>query len=565
MKDIAAGGQTWAHSVRMIRQVFKIVSIASLSISILFFIVTFSLKTSKRDCLSVYYSTKAAIYKTIGEPLSVSPSFWKAVHGRGNPRSIPPNLVLETTIPYLSYMWLSLKTALFYFYVSFSSLFGIFLFFFMFKGKFSKKKEHLSGIKILSDVALTRKLKLMRKSSDIRLGSVPLLKGAESKHMLISGTTGSGKSNCLNQLLLQIRKRGDRAVIVDTTSSFTSSFYREGKDILLNPYDSRSARWQPWCECDKDYHYEQLVNSLIPSMHHPDDFFSEAGRAVVYSALRKAGSRGDYDIEEFVTSMLRKSITELYEDLKDTDAAVYVDPKADKTAASIRATIANSLRHFRPLKKTKEPFSIRDWILTDTSEDPWLFISCTTEQRRSINRLMSVWFSVAINAMKAKSLEKGTSKIWFIIDELQSLQKLEYLEESLAELNKYGGCIVIATQDVSQIDKLYGAHSTKTIINLCGTKLCFRQEDPDIARRMSRFFGEREFKEVQEGLSYGAHEMRDGVSLSTIEKTKPTVAPTKILELKDLEAFIKLPGGIPAAKTRFKYQKMHPLTDGFKI
>jgi len=132
---------------------------------------------------------------------------------------------------------------------------------------------------------------------------------------------------------------------------------------------------------------------------------------------------------------------------------IYVDPKGERTTVSIRATIANTIRHFSVLKNTKDPFSIRDWVLSTQNLDEWLFIACQTTQRRSLNPLMSVWFSVALNAIKERNPEEVKQKIWFIIDELHALQKLEHLEESLAELRKYGGCIVLATQNVSQLDK----------------------------------------------------------------------------------------------------------------
>lgn len=55
------------------------------------------------------------------------------------------------------------------------------------------------------------------------------------------------------------------------------------------------------------------------------------------------------------------------------------------------------------------------------------------------------------------------------------------------------------------MDKLYGHHGTRVILDQCSTKVSFRQSDADIAKRMSSFFGQREFIETQEGLSYGAH------------------------------------------------------------
>lgn len=562
--EIAAGGQTWAHRMRMLKQVVKIIVLSSLLCSSVVFL-TQSIKKVPSVCYqAIWYNTKAALYQAIHEPVDVDPGFWRKISAKPYRENLRPEEVLHAVRGPVEVAIKELKKSSVIAIFSFCLFSILFIAYFLFRGKQSKEKVRLSGIGELRDTQLAARLKLSGKASSMHIGKIPLLKQKVSDHMLICGVTGSGKTNCLKQTLNQIRKRGERAVVVDTTGSFVSHFYRKGKDILINPYDSRSVQWNPWCECSKDYHYEQLVNSLIPSMQYFDNFFPEAGRAVLYSALRKAAFLGETDIREFVSSLLRKSIGELYEDLRDTDAAVYVDPKGDKTTVSVRATISNSIRHFRPLKSSNNPFSIRDWVLSKEQSDQWLFISCTTEQRKSINNLMSVWFSIAMNAIKARNPEEKLDPIWFVIDEVHSLQKLEYLEESLVEIRKYGGSLVLATQNLSQLDQLYGHHSTKAMIDQCGTKVCFRQGDADIARRMSKFFGEEEFSEVQEGLSYGAHEMRDGVSLSKIKKTKPTVSPSKILELNNLEAYVKLSGRIPAAKTKMNYTPSKKIAASFE-
>ncbi|MBN9344473.1 MAG: type IV secretion system DNA-binding domain-containing protein [Holosporales bacterium] len=62
--------------------------------------------------------------------------------------------------------------------------------------------------------------------------------------------------------------------------------------------------------------------------------------------------------------------------------------------------------------------------------------------------------------------------------------------------------------------------------------------------------------EIVENLSYGANTIRDGVSLNQQTHTKPIIIPTEIQNLKDLEAYIKLPGDYPITKLRMKYQQL---------
>lgn len=154
-----------------------------------------------------------------------------------------------------------------------------------------------------------------------------------------------------------------------------------------------------------------------------------------------------------------------------------------------------------------------------------------------------------------------------------ALQKLECLSGGLAELRKYGGCLLLATQDTCQLDEIYGRNAASSIINNCGAKLCFRQTAMESAKRMSSFFGEMEFQAVQEGISYGAHQMRDGISLSSVEKRRPVISPSEIQNLPDLKAFLKLNNTarflrlfpskpLPATKISFRYKNLPVISEG---
>lgn len=565
LDNVTRGGQTWAHRMRMLKQVMRLMILGSIGAGLLFFGLKMS-KEPKENFQAAYYHMRA-ILPLAPDKIQVDSKFWCAVSRQcyqNEKVSVNTKTLIkicrERALLLLDRGMTTLQESG---YVSIGT-FVFFLLFFAVRGLLTRKKKHLQGVRFEKPWKVRLKMTCLFKKSDMRLGAIPLIKDSETKHILICGTTGAGKTNALRQLMKQIRRRGDRAIVVDTTGDFVGKFFREEKDILFNPYDARSEKWHPWCECTKDYDYEHLVNSLIPKNdNHYDDFFPEAGRAVILASLMKYKKEGKTDIEKLVRNLLRKSINEIYNELKQTDARIYVDPQGEKTTVSIRATIANCIRHFSVLRNTPSPFSIRDWILSKEETDEWLFLACQTDQRKALNSLMSVWFSIALNAIKQRSPDQSNKKIWLIIDELHALQKLEYLEESLAELRKYGGAIVLATQNVSQLDKIYGHHGARIILDQCGTKVSFRQSDSEIAKRMSSFFGQREFRETQEGLSYGAHEMRDGVNLSSIERTRATISPTQIMNLPDLEAFIKLPGNWPAIRSRFKYFKQNSITDSY--
>ena len=107
-----------------------------------------------------------------------------------------------------------------------SSLWGalgvlmLLIFFFAYRGHIKARKKLERGNSILDKKKLTKLIKKQKKASDLNLDGLPFIKDKETSHILITGTTGAGKSNCLNTLLPQIRARGDRAIVVDLTGDF---------------------------------------------------------------------------------------------------------------------------------------------------------------------------------------------------------------------------------------------------------------------------------------------------------------------------------------------------------
>ncbi len=220
----------------------------------------------------------------------------------------------------------------------------------------------------------------------------------------------------------------------------------------------------------------------------------------------------------------------------------------------IRSTLAVSIQCLEHLQDTDVPFSIRDWIRKDEGEH-WLFLSTTPEMRETLRSLLSTWVAVATKSLMGLK-PSSDRRLWFVIDELPALNKLPDFQTMLAEARKYGGCVLAGTQDLSLLDEIYGYNLVKSISNLCSTKVVFRIAGSDVADRMSKWLGTQEISESVEHISYGAHQMRDGVSLNDQRKEKAAVNADKLMKLPDLEGYLKVPGDYPIAKVKFEYQEL---------
>lgn len=437
----------------------------------------------------------------------------------------------------------------------------------------SDNKELLSG----RDYSEGNKIKkFIKDKSDITMAEIPYPKNTECRHTILTGTTGSGKTNVMIELLDQIVTKNEKVIIVDTIGTFVDRYYKAGRDIILNPLDEDN-RYEHWsflseCRCDIGHHYAGYNETLIKDaaaclidggLH--DKFWEDAAKIVFVETAKKAIEERK-TTTEFMDILLKMPLKKIEEYLKGTYGHTLMDTRADKMAISIRATLINAISIFDALKESdSNNFSIKDWILLPSGGEQspeaarFLFLSCTPAQRATLIPIITAWLSMATEYLL--HTKPTSNRTWLFIDELHNLQRLPKIETSLAEIRKYGGCFVIGTQMVSQLNKIYGHEIAKTITGLCGTKIVMGIPEPETAKYMSGFLGEKEEVSTTEGISYGANTIRDGVNIAQKTEKKQTVPYTEIMDLKPGEAFIRFSGVDMVTKAKFKF---HPISSESK-
>src|SRR6185437_1446289 len=132
------------------------------------------------------------------------------------------------------------------------------------------------------------------------------------KHFKFIGTTGTGKSTAIRELLDQALTRGDRAIIADPDGGYLQTFYSaERGDVILNPFTPGAARWNLFAEIENDHDVDQLARSLIPDSGHPDLEWVEYARTLVIAVIQQAiagGMRDDKEIYRLLNSAPLKEL-----------------------------------------------------------------------------------------------------------------------------------------------------------------------------------------------------------------------------------------------------------------
>lgn len=554
------GGQLAVHQYRMLKQILGV----SFALSFLAGVLTFAVLIYQQTTPYQRYLYKEVLFAefnanmSFGDPQGARQEF--AYPDASRPGQLGPVHVVSSK-QILSSQWVQGQIAIMdnlAVNAGHQSLWTgglmalLIMTFFIIRGYRQSLKRLERGGEVLSGKVLTKMLKRLKLASDLNLDGLPLIKNKETSHILVTGTTGAGKTNCFNTLLPQIRQRPNRAIIVDLTGDYVAKYYRPGHDLILNPLDERTQHWSPWADCHTDAHYDALAAAILPKTNTHDKFWESAGKALLATALRQLNIMGQQDINQLYELLVLADLSDFSKFFRNTEAASYTHMDGDKMTLSIRATLVNHLQAFKLLKPTDEPFSIRDWVSQDDN-DQWIFISVRPDQRQTLLPLMSGWIDTAINALMSLTPD-SSRRLWFIMDELPALQKLPSLETGLAEARKYGGCFLCGVQSFPQLIHTYGQSHAQSILDLFNTKVFFRNTDPNTAGWISKVLGEAEIKEHVESLSYGANTIRDGVSLSQQTRIKPLVLPTEIACLPDLEAYIKLPATVPVGRVKMGYK-----------
>jgi len=365
--------------------------------------------------------------------------------------------------------------------------------------------------------------------------SYAIPKRLESSHILLMGDTGSGKSSAIRQILRQVKERGDTAIVYDPAMDFVGEFYSpERGDLILNPLDARCPYWSLPDEIVSPEIATSIAAAFLPDKEYEKAFFTDAPRRVLAHLLRR---------KPHVRDLLRwmSDPEEIAAIVKGTPLAAYLDPGAPAQRAGILSSmnmVADSLELLPQYADHNDPrFATSSWIST---RKRWVFLTSMP--------LHSVWLDLFILRMMGHCPD--AQPVWFVLDELASLNKLPQLHTAVTENRKYGNPVVLGFQGRSQMEKRYG-QDAEAMLSQPATKVFFRTSEPRAAKWISEAIGEIEVERLKESRSMGL--LRSKKSYAMEIATKPLIMASEIAGLDSHRAYIKQENRV--APVRFRLAK----------
>src|ERR1700733_5439341 len=407
------------------------------------------------------------------------------------------------------------------------------------------------GVVLVDGRALQRRAVRMKRSNPalLTLAGTAIAEADETKHFKLIGTTGTGKAPAIRELLGAAMERGDRAVFADPDGGYLGRFYNRYRgDVVLNPFEPNSVKWDVFAELRSSYDVEQLAAGLIPATEDPSaSEWRGYARTFLCAVVRRSLGGGVRNVAELWRLLTTASMEELRPIVDGTPAQPFLDPDNARMFGSIRSVMGSAIAALEYIQAQRAaPFSVREWVRARAAPGA-LFIPYKAGQIAALRSIIATWMRLAI--FEAMSQPEGRDqRLWFVVDELDALGAIDGLKDALARLRKFGCRCVLGFQSIAQVSSTYGQSHAQTLVENCGNTLilrCSGSENGGTSQFASRLIGDREIlrRQVSRGSdresAFSLRGARRSRSITEQHATEPAVMPSELEQLPDLCGYLK--------------------------
>lgn len=432
---------------------------------------------------------------------------------------------------------------------------------FLFRGAVKRRREWALRDRIIAGTLVTTEKQLAKltgadaDSRALAIGAVPIPSRLETRHLSIIGTTGSGKTTALRQILDGIEARGEAALVYDTSGEFIAHYYRpERGDVILNPFDARCAYWSPFGEIAHPADADRIANQLITETGQSDrDVWLETSRILVANMIRALWREGKGTLPDLLNALQDRTKDDLKIWLAGSSSARTFADDADRATGSVLfmlAKAANLIQFLRVEYSGGAPFAFRDFIHgldNRTGVRPWIFVPRKEDYFEASKPLLACWLECAASAVLGLP-PSPNRRIWFVLDELADLPRVDNLARLLPEGRKFGAAVVLTFQALGQMRHRYGPQIAESMLGCCNTKLFLQTIDSETRRWASQSIGECEV-EIQTMTDALADGDEARTTLGKMRKMRPAVLESE-LRLPKFEGYLLFPDGLPVARVK---------------
>lgn len=319
---------------------------------------------------------------------------------------------------------------------------------------------------------------------------IPISKKLLSKHILLIGGIGTGKTNTINLLLrnlMDTMDNNDVMVIFDPKRDYYDEFYKEG-DIVISNDETCTTYWNVFNEILIDNRIEENINEIASYFYKDridkssNPFFPSAAKDVFASVLsyiirkNKTGLMNNRALRNIVDTASSSDYIKIFSKYDDLSGICsYIADDAKGQAQGVIAEYKQALREiFIGNFKKEGDFSIRKAIREKGRKV--IYIEYDLGLGRTLAPIYSLLFDLAIKESLCRSKEdKGN--VYFIMDEFRLLRPLSHMDNGINFGRSLGAKFVTGLQNAEQIYDVYGENAGRSILSGFNTLIGFNVSD----------------------------------------------------------------------------------------
>jgi type IV secretory pathway TraG/TraD family ATPase VirD4 len=408
---------------------------------------------------------------------------------------------------------------------------------------------YLRGTKMISAAGL-RDMTRSWFRKQLSICGIPIPLKIENQHFSAIGSTGSGKSQAIASYIESALARKERVICVDPNAGFMEKFYQPG-DTIINPFDERSKTWGIFNEIRAPFDVELFSKSLIPKSPSTDqEQWNAMARTITSEVMLKLWRLGRGTTEELVYWLAIASNDLLQEMLAGTSAAGMFHG-AEETIGSVRTVLTRYIsphKYLAAVETAQKDFCFRDWLEKGTGN---VWITWREDQLEALKPLISCMFDITCAAALSSEIDYKRPGTHLIVDELDSLEKLNYLLQVATKGRKHRFYIFAGLQSYAQLNSTNGKDDALTLRNSLRTTLSLgiAEMDTYTAEEVSKGLGQHEVVRKRETSG------RNGSSSFETSPPERLVITSQLHNLPDLTGYLKLAGNFPLTRVTMLYKR----------
>jgi len=348
--------------------------------------------------------------------------------------------------------------------------------------------------------------------------NIPISKSVLSRHFMLIGGIGTGKTNAFFQMMSQIKNRltkDDVMIIFDTKGDFYKEFYSPGDIIISNDNTAKGINGEAdyWNIFNEVATGEQMYASVLEISKSlfkeacektNQVFFPNAARdifmATMLHFLRYAETTGvtkflhNAELIDFIKSSTAEDFRAMLNSYDDMRAMTsYISSDESPQTQGVLSELQQIVRNIFVGNFAKEgTLGLRDLVRQKGGKK--IFIEYDLSYGEMLTPIYSLMFDMAIKEALGRSRSEGN--VYFITDEFRLLPNLEHVDDAVNFGRSLGIRFMIGIQNVEQIYDNYGEERAHSIMSGFLTSLNFRVNDPKSRDYIKEQFGKNRKIEV---------------------------------------------------------------------